>query len=230
MASIRCAHCKDTHTSVSEVRACATSYVPALALDTQARGAVYPGHEPWSAMYPRYVDTELAQAVADATDTAPDTAPTWEEIHAAYNRPEQTSPAPAPQPTASAWTWGEVNILRSQIRYHLHREERKRKIGYFALLAADGGTDRVKFYRVRTGSTGSKWAQHLFVDAQASGDFYPVRAKETVAAVLEGILADPGAASLLYATELGRCCRCARLLTDETSRARGIGPECYKKG
>lgn len=223
---MRCGHCKGNHATVNEVRDCATGYVPALALATQARGAVYPGHEPWAGMYPRYVDPQVTQAATEA----PDTAPTWEEIHAAYNRPEQNSPAPAPQPTASAWTWGGVNILRSQIRYHLHREERKRKVGYFALLAADGGTDRVKFYRVRTGSTGSKWAQHLFIDAQASGDFYPVRSKETVAAVLEGILADPDAASLLYATELGRCCRCARLLTDETSRARGIGPECYKKG
>lgn len=30
----------------------------------------------------------------------------------------------------------------------------------------------------------------------------------------------------LYARELGRCSRCNRTLTDEASRARGLGPEC----
>ncbi len=34
------------------------------------------------------------------------------------------------------------------------------------------------------------------------------------------------ASSRLYAQELGRCSRCNRTLTDEASRARGLGPEC----
>ena len=34
------------------------------------------------------------------------------------------------------------------------------------------------------------------------------------------------ACALRYATELGRCSRCNRTLTDEASRARGLGPEC----
>jgi hypothetical protein len=29
-----------------------------------------------------------------------------------------------------------------------------------------------------------------------------------------------------YGQEIGRCCRCNRRLTDETSRELGIGPEC----
>lgn len=33
----------------------------------------------------------------------------------------------------------------------------------------------------------------------------------------------------LFGIELGRCCRCGRELTDETSRALGIGPECRSK-
>jgi len=32
-----------------------------------------------------------------------------------------------------------------------------------------------------------------------------------------------------YGQEIGRCCACNRELTDETSRAAGIGPECAKK-
>ena len=31
----------------------------------------------------------------------------------------------------------------------------------------------------------------------------------------------------LYGKEIGRCWRCNRHLTDELSRQRGIGPDCY---
>jgi hypothetical protein len=142
-----------------------------------------------------------------------------------HAQPEASLPA-----RQSVHGWEHVNELRTAVKEHLHREERGKHIGYFALLTEANGADAVKFYRVRTGNKKGKWANHLFVDAQASDDFYPVRAKDTLTAVLEGILADPEGAALLYATQLGRCSRCNRTLTDETSRAYGIGPECRKKG
>ena len=39
---------------------------------------------------------------------------------------------------------------------------------------------------------------------------------------------DPSTAQIRYATELGRCGRCGRELTDNRSRWYGIGPECEK--
>lgn len=42
-------------------------------------------------------------------------------------------------------------------------------------------------------------------------------------------LKNPAGAALRYAQELGRCSRCNRHLTDEASRARGLGPECASR-
>jgi hypothetical protein len=273
MASIRCAHCKNTHTSVAEVRSCAaasrhpvgTQYngtvatgggeglSTALAASTLDVGhivtlhsfpgrywevdQVIPGTAPGTKHHvvlisageqdTRWIQTrEVAQHWVSLNAAADELISETERTFAA--QPERPESQPARR--ESVHDWGYVSSLRSQMRAHLVREERGKRVGYFALLTEDNGADVVKFYRVRTGSQRGKWVNHLFVDAQASDEFYPVRAKDTLTAVLEGILADPAAAGLLYATQLGRCCRCRRTLTDETSRALGIGPECRKKG
>lgn len=97
-----------------------------------------------------------------------------------------------------------------------------RGYGYYA-LDVDGVT---KFYRVRQVSQDAlRWAGATFVDAQAGDEFYPVRGQAR-AVVLARIVADPEASGRLYAAELGRCYRCRATLTDETSRALGIGPTC----
>jgi hypothetical protein len=85
----------------------------------------------------------------------------------------------------------------------------------------------VKFYQVSNGK--GKWAGRTFVDAQASDDRYPVRNPSEVTRILAEIAANPLAAEQLYGRELGRCSRCGRTLTDETSRAYGIGPDCRNK-
>ena len=41
---------------------------------------------------------------------------------------------------------------------------------------------------------------------------------------------DIAAATALYGQELGHCGICGRELTDEDSRARGIGPKCAERG
>jgi hypothetical protein len=42
------------------------------------------------------------------------------------------------------------------------------------------------------------------------------------------IAAGTATSQKLYATELGQCYVCGRTLTDDTSRAMGIGPTCRK--
>lgn len=254
MASIHCAHCKNTHTSVAAVRACAqgaqTSTVATLTAPLYERNVVTLREAPgqyWEVQDGQYlgepVHADALYYVTLITSGSPrgcwvhgrEITEIWGSLNAAaeeaVQQMERTPVRPDPQPARrqSVHGWAAVDALRDQVQVHLHREERGRQVGYFALLVQDGGVDKVKFYRVRTGSKKGKWANHVFVDAQASDDYYPVRAQDALTAVLEGILADPAAAGLLYATELGRCCRCARTLTDETSRARGIGPECFKK-
>lgn len=85
----------------------------------------------------------------------------------------------------------------------------------------------VKFFKVDCPTEG-QWAGRTFVKIQASDELHPVRG-EAAKAVLILIAKDPKAASLLYGRELGHCGICGRTLTDEDSRARGIGPICAEK-
>lgn len=86
----------------------------------------------------------------------------------------------------------------------------------------------VRFYHVDKPSKGN-WKGWTFVKIQASDDLHPVRSVAQRTGVLESIAADPRAASERYGRELGVCGVCGRTLTDEASRARGIGPICESK-
>jgi hypothetical protein len=92
-------------------------------------------------------------------------------------------------------------------------------------LRADG---IVKFYKVDKVTEG-KWAGRTFIKAQASDEMYPIRSSVERNRLLSEIAKDPKAAMILYGTELGACGHCGRTLTDEDSRARGIGPICAAK-
>lgn len=94
--------------------------------------------------------------------------------------------------------------------------------GYYA-IPLDG---TLHYFRVRNVEAG-RWAGRTFVDEQASDDFYPVRGQRATQ-VLAAIKADPEAGAR-YGQTIGRCWRCRRTLTDETSRALGIGPDCRAK-
>lgn len=129
-------------------------------------------------------------------------------------------------------SWFEVNALRERISEHLVREVNGTLVGYYAAKLFDEGKNSVvvKFYRVKRILPGhSKYAGRVFVDAQASGDYWPVRSPSALKLVLGAIVEDLDKAAKLYADELGRCNRCGRLLTDETSRQVGMGPECRSK-
>lgn len=83
----------------------------------------------------------------------------------------------------------------------------------------------IKFYRVDKPIEG-RWAGCTFVKVQASDELYPIRDRQAREEILNLIAVDPKAAMLRYGKELGHCGHCGRTLTDETSRARGIGPVC----
>lgn len=124
--------------------------------------------------------------------------------------------------------WKQVDGLRRRVAEHLHRETRQggspRVEGRFAIVV-DGTT---KFLRIKKIIEG-RWAGRVFVDSQASDDYYPVKAPATLLAYLSAVLADPQAAAKRYADELDSCSDCGRTLTNDESRARGIGPECWAK-
>lgn len=130
-------------------------------------------------------------------------------------RSEQTSPN----------AWAKVSVLRKQMVEHLVVKPSGQRLGYFAINVADGlGGAPVKFYRVKQTTNG-----RVYVDAQASDEYHAVRSPQSLEMVLKAILSDPKKAAELYASSLGRCYRCGRTLTDETSRSIGMGPECRSK-
>jgi hypothetical protein len=77
--------------------------------------------------------------------------------------------------------------------------------------------------------TRGRWAGALFLSEQAGDAFFRVRGWEREASVLTTLLKNPLAAVELYGQKLGTCGVCHRTLTDEESRARGIGPVCLRK-
>jgi hypothetical protein len=91
-------------------------------------------------------------------------------------------------------------------------------------VALDG---KLGFYKVDAPQDG-RWAGFTFVKQQAGDDHYPVKGGRK-GAVLAAIAADAKAAMLAYGRELGKCGHCGRTLTDEASRAAGIGPICRQR-
>ena len=79
------------------------------------------------------------------------------------------------------------------------------------------------FFKIKAGTKPGWW----WIEAQASDEFHPVKNVGTKNAILDAIIAaGPEACMRRYGNEIGSCGRCHRTLTDPTSRANGIGPEC----
>lgn len=92
--------------------------------------------------------------------------------------------------------------------------------GYYAVMTDD---NVLAFYRVSTW----KKSGDRKVQVQASDELHLVKGYKATDAILAKIRRDtPPIAGKRYADELGNCYRCGRTLTDEDSRARGIGPKC----
>lgn len=101
--------------------------------------------------------------------------------------------------------------------------------GYYALRGIEGHKNEISFFRLNTGRKGTRWEGFQFIDQVVGhGKRYPqrgtdVRKKIYDAIRQQGVLA----AGQLYGQEIGQCARCNRELTDDTSRARGYGPDCW---
>lgn len=76
--------------------------------------------------------------------------------------------------------------------------------------------------------TEGRWAGYTFVRVMASDEEHRVSMR-AAKPILAKIQSDPKAASARYGRELGVCGVCNRTLTDEASRAAGIGPVCADK-
>jgi hypothetical protein len=98
--------------------------------------------------------------------------------------------------------------------------------GRYAVV--DPMDDVLKFYHVDKPTEG-KWAGYTFLSVRASDERYPIKNTEHKKSIMGEIAKDPKEASMRFGRELGQCGICGRTLTDEQSRARGIGPICAAK-
>lgn len=97
--------------------------------------------------------------------------------------------------------------------------------GYYAIV--DPQDSVLKFYQVRTPNKG-KWNGFVFL-SQVSGDNkISVRDKNERNRIYTEIAKDPIEALKRFGKEIGQCGHCRKQLTDEVSRAFGIGPVCRK--
>jgi uncharacterized protein DUF6011 len=88
------------------------------------------------------------------------------------------------------------------------------------------GTNDLDFFKVDKPTQGT-WAGQIFVRRVIGGHpDMPVKGANKFAALDAILEAGPDKAMALFGQTLGYCGRCGRSLTDEQSRAIGIGPVC----
>ena len=101
--------------------------------------------------------------------------------------------------------------------------------GCYALDTTEGALNETVFYRVDRPEKG-RWAGRVFVKRLEGGDREIRVPASQVAGILERI-AEVGAleASQAFGREIGECGVCGCTLTNDASRAYGIGPKCRQK-
>lgn len=96
--------------------------------------------------------------------------------------------------------------------------------GKYALETPEGyWTNDVTFFKLWIGDRGG-WNIHVY-----GSDTEYTLARSTQYNVLNMIAIDPAKASTRYGHEVGSCGVCGRKLTNDASRARGIGPVCAQR-
>jgi hypothetical protein len=98
--------------------------------------------------------------------------------------------------------------------------------GRYAIHNGPKADNGISFYKVDRPDEG-RWAGKTFVKQLLSDNETRLSVARAYA-VLTALAADPQGAMLLYGQKIGQCGHCGRTLTNEDSRARGIGPICAK--
>ena len=100
--------------------------------------------------------------------------------------------------------------------------------GRYGIKNVPGHKNTVSFFRLRTPKDGD-WAGYQFIDQIVGhGKRFPVKEADTRKKIRDLIMEQGVVECLqLFGKEFEHCGRCGRELTDDTSRARGIGPDCW---
>ncbi|AKF14614.1 hypothetical protein AVJ28_gp45 [Mycobacterium phage Baee] len=121
----------------------------------------------------------------------------------------------------------EVNVRIDEQRYE-PAATTEVPAGRYAVETEDGATNALAFYKVDRPTEG-RWAGYVFVKLMLSDDEQRLSQKASKAILQKIAAVGPAEASARYGHEIGECGVCGRTLTNDESRAYGIGPDCRKK-
>jgi hypothetical protein len=137
------------------------------------------------------------------------------------------------------WGWNDSRPVRPVKPTEVRREERRGTliedvnrigatvpVGRYALQNQTGGANSIQFYHVERPDKGH-YRGKTFVKQQLGPNVERIPMAQQRAALLR-IAADPAGATQLYGRKLGVCGVCGLSLTNEESRAYGVGPVCRK--
>lgn len=100
--------------------------------------------------------------------------------------------------------------------------------GHYAIASLTGNND-LDFFRVDRPTEGD-WKGKTYIKRVIGGkpdqNIRFSQYREVLHTILDTGIKESG---MMYADKIGRCYRCNRHLTDEESRARGLGPDCASK-
>lgn len=125
------------------------------------------------------------------------------------------------------------SVLALQVECFVHAQCRDHGSVFFALPSHTGNND-LDFYSLTLShrATGDLMVLKRILGGQTFDSCPVVRMSEAVR-VIETLKAmtteESDDAMQAFAKNLGRCCICGRTLTDEASRARGMGADCAEK-
>jgi hypothetical protein len=191
-----------------------------------------------NAMDAEEYDAYIEQMKRDVEGLTKQTASKWiTALKALPYKPQDLSRAS----TGSATPPVEVIRGRTRVEYHeIETDRGTRRVG--RIILPDGAqvtagsyglstedddrfTNDVSFFKVWVGDRGG-WSVQLYV----SDDTSRVKlAFPTQLDMLKRIALDPAKASSTFGLEFGRCGVCGRGLTNDESRALGIGPVCRER-
>jgi Family of unknown function (DUF6011) len=196
---MKCFNCKGDHDTVAQCRECHGAAVVTHRPNKYAGLCVRCGAEV----------PEMAGRIDKNAVTLK-----WDVSHLGGQCPERPAPTAEKRPSTTAKKAGKD--LDSIVE------------GYYAVDSLTGNNDLDFFKVVRP--TEGRWEGYIFVKRVIGGNpEAPVRGATREAALVAILVKGSEKSRMLYGQEIGNCGDCGRSLTDDESRARGIGPVCWAR-
>lgn len=219
--AIKCGRCSSHHESVADVRACYNGEQPATVEVEQAasRKSDQPTDNQW-----KFLNDLRQQAGWQALDDEQRGNFTKRSISEAIN--DAKLDVKNSRAAATRQTSGNRHLKAADYAHVLD--------GRYAVASLTGNND-LDFFKVDVPDKGN-WAGYLFVKrilgGGANGESRTERvSKATALGWLAKLDCDATVqqSMAIYGQAIGVCGKCGRELSDEMSRARGIGPDCYAR-